>query len=232
MLALSALSIPRLLVVQHCFMTASKQHFSDFFTASLGVPFWDYGGRHCEFSITCGCNVQAAAASAVAGEDAEQQGEQAEGEPVRKRARGRPLGSKTKVPPAAHYLQTHDEPIIACCRVETPHHGAQPVCGGLRGPITVALHAAAAAARTGMTCSKRASGPTFRSQSMGPDLEMCRCAMLMRCVMVQARPEDMLEPAETPEEATRRMLDAKKLSSKINYNVLANLFSETSRSDQ
>ncbi|BDA42484.1 probable transcription factor IIIB 90 kDa subunit at N-terminal half [Coccomyxa sp. Obi] len=86
---------------------------------------------------------KAAAASAVAGDDAEQQGDQAEGEPVRKRARGRPLGSKTK-----------------------------------------------------------------------------------------ARPEDMLEPAETPEEATRRMLDAKKLSSKINYNVLANLFSETSRSDQ
>ncbi len=54
----------------------------------------------------------------------------------------------------------------------------------------------------------------------------------MGCVMVQARPEDMLEPAETPEEATRRMLDAKKLSSKINYNVLANLFSETSRGDQ
>lgn len=49
---------------------------------------------------------------------------------------------------------------------------------------------------------------------------------------MQARPEDRLEPAETPEEATRRMLDAKKLSSKINYNVLANLFSETSRSDQ
>ncbi len=42
----------------------------------------------------------------------------------------------------------------------------------------------------------------------------------------------MLEPAETPEEATRRMLDAKKLSSKINYNALANLFSETSRGEQ
>ena len=45
-------------------------------------------------------NVQAAAASAVAGDDAEQQGDQTEGEPVRKRARGRPLGSKTKVAPA------------------------------------------------------------------------------------------------------------------------------------
>jgi hypothetical protein len=43
----------------------------------------------------------------------------------------------------------------------------------------------------------------------------------------QIRPEDLLEPAETPEEATRRMLDAKKLSSKINYNVLANLFNDT-----
>ena len=40
----------------------------------------------------------------------------------------------------------------------------------------------------------------------------------------QARPEDVLEPSETAEEATRRMLDAKKLSSKINYNVLAGLF--------
>lgn len=49
----------------------------------------------------------------------------------------------------------------------------------------------------------------------------------LRCWEWQARPEDMLEPAETPEEATRRMLDAKKLSSKINYNVLANLFSDT-----
>jgi hypothetical protein len=46
--------------------------------------------------------------------------------------------------------------------------------------------------------------------------------------MLQVRPEDMMEPASTPEEATRRMLDAKKLSSKINYNVLANLFSESS----
>ncbi len=34
----------------------------------------------------------------------------------------------------------------------------------------------------------------------------------------------MLEPSESAEEATRRMLDAKKLSSKINYNVLKGLF--------
>lgn len=33
----------------------------------------------------------------VAGEDSGQQSAQAEGEPARKRARGRPLGSKTKV---------------------------------------------------------------------------------------------------------------------------------------
>ena len=40
------------------------------------------------------------------------------------------------------------------------------------------------------------------------------------------RPELKLPPADTPEEATMRMLDQKKLSSKINYSVLADLFSE------
>lgn len=58
------------------------------------------------------------------------------------------------------------------------------------------------------------------------------CFDLDMAPVMQTRPEDMLEPAETPEEATRRMLDAKKLSSKINYNVLANLFSDSSRGDQ
>ena len=48
-------------------------------------------------AATPGTDVQAAAASAVAGEEAEQACEQADGEPARKRARGRPLGSKTKV---------------------------------------------------------------------------------------------------------------------------------------
>ncbi|EIE20930.1 cyclin-like protein [Coccomyxa subellipsoidea C-169] len=57
-------------------------------------------------------------------------------------------------------------------------------------------------------------------------------AAALESAAAKARPEDMLEPAETPEEATRRMLDAKKLSSKINYNALANLFSETSRGEQ
>ncbi|KAK9817299.1 hypothetical protein WJX72_012355 [[Myrmecia] bisecta] len=40
------------------------------------------------------------------------------------------------------------------------------------------------------------------------------------------RAEDLMGPSETPSEAARRMLEAKKLSSKINYNVLADLFSE------
>lgn len=40
------------------------------------------------------------------------------------------------------------------------------------------------------------------------------------------KPELNLPPANTPEEATMRMLDQKKLSSKINYSVLADLFSE------
>ena len=33
-----------------------------------------------------------------------------------------------------------------------------------------------------------------------------------------------MSPAQTAEEAARRMLDSKKLSNKINYDVLANLF--------
>ena len=40
----------------------------------------------------------------------------------------------------------------------------------------------------------------------------------------QVRPEDELPPASTPAEATRHMLESKKLSSKINYNALADLF--------
>ena len=41
---------------------------------------------------------------------------------------------------------------------------------------------------------------------------------------LQPRPEDQMSPAQTAEEAARRMLDSKKLSNKINYDVLANLF--------
>lgn len=41
---------------------------------------------------------------------------------------------------------------------------------------------------------------------------------------MQPRPEDHLNPAQTAEEAARRMLDSKKLSNKINYDVLADLF--------
>ena len=42
----------------------------------------------------------------------------------------------------------------------------------------------------------------------------------------RARPEDALPPAGSSEEAARRMLAARKLSSKINYAVLADLFRE------
>ena len=42
----------------------------------------------------------------------------------------------------------------------------------------------------------------------------------------QARPGDGLPPPETPAEAARRMLERRKLSSKINYHVLADLFEE------
>ncbi len=40
------------------------------------------------------------------------------------------------------------------------------------------------------------------------------------------KPETNLPPAETPQEAAMRMLDTKKLSSKINYSALADLFSD------
>jgi transcription factor IIIB subunit 2 len=40
------------------------------------------------------------------------------------------------------------------------------------------------------------------------------------------KPETNLPPAETPQEAAMRMLDTKKLSSKINYTALADLFSD------
>lgn len=45
---------------------------------------------------------------------------------------------------------------------------------------------------------------------------------------MQPRPEDHMSPAQTPEEAARRMLDSKKLSNKINYDVLADLFNTES----
>ena len=37
-----------------------------------------------------------------------------------------------------------------------------------------------------------------------------------------------MDPAQTAEEAARRMLDSKKLSNKINYDVLADLFNTDS----
>ena len=40
------------------------------------------------------------------------------------------------------------------------------------------------------------------------------------------KPDSNLPPAETPQEAAMRMLNNKKLSSKINYSALANLFSD------
>ena len=40
------------------------------------------------------------------------------------------------------------------------------------------------------------------------------------------RPEDTLGPAGTPLEAMHRMISTKKLSSKINYSVLDNLFDQ------
>ena len=40
------------------------------------------------------------------------------------------------------------------------------------------------------------------------------------------RPEDSLGPAGTPLEAMHRMISTKKLSSKINYSVLDNLFDQ------
>jgi len=42
----------------------------------------------------------------------------------------------------------------------------------------------------------------------------------------RSRPEDATEPADSPEEAARRMIEKRKLSTKINYNVLADLFSD------
>lgn len=42
----------------------------------------------------------------------------------------------------------------------------------------------------------------------------------------KAKPEKNLPPPETPQEAAMRMLDSKKLSSKINYSALADLFSD------
>ncbi|KAL6780177.1 hypothetical protein ACKKBF_B14155 [Auxenochlorella protothecoides x Auxenochlorella symbiontica] len=42
----------------------------------------------------------------------------------------------------------------------------------------------------------------------------------------KTRAESALPPAETPQEAAMRMLDNRKLSSKINYNVLADLFDD------
>ncbi len=45
----------------------------------------------------------------------------------------------------------------------------------------------------------------------------------------QPRQEEDLGPAGTPEEAVKRMLDKKKLSSKINYDNLNGLFSGCAR---
>ena len=47
-------------------------------------------------------------------------------------------------------------------------------------------------------------------------------------VVVQPRPEDQMSPAQTAAEATKRMLDSKRLSNKINYEVLDNLFNTDS----
>lgn len=42
---------------------------------------------------------------------------------------------------------------------------------------------------------------------------------------MQPRPEEVLSPAGTPQEAFQRMVHHKKLSSKINYQNLDDLFS-------
>lgn len=46
------------------------------------------------------------------------------------------------------------------------------------------------------------------------------------------KPDSNLPPAETPQEAAMRMLNNKKLSSKINYSALANLFSDDPAGDE